>query len=177
MLLKYIILLLLPLMISCSSATAPTKSDLPVVNIKTEKVVAPVFELPEVIERFIQNTPEYKGARLLANETVGDPEIRKRFDNFGYAPYLSADLDSDGKDEYAFVLLHKSTPVLVIIKKNIEGEWKEVFSMKLNMFVQIKASEPSVGIFGSPCVIVMSIKMRAVHNVCWDGAKYISVDF
>jgi len=165
------------ILLSCPSATQPAKRDLPVVNIKTERVIAPVFETPEIIEKFIQNTPEYRGSKLLANETIGDPEIRKRFDNFGYAPYLKADLDNDGKDEYAFVLLYKTTPVLVIIKKNLEDEWKEVFSMRLNMFAQIKASDPSVGIFGSPCVIVTSITLKAIHNVCWDGAKYISVDF
>jgi len=175
--LNIVLMLLLTMTFSCPSATTPTKTDKPEVNIRTEKITATTFETPEIIEKFIQNTPEYKGARLLANEILGDTEIRKRFENFGYSPYVMADLDKDGKDEYAFVILYKSTPILVIIKKNIEDEWKEAFSMKLNLFAQIKASDPSVGIFGIPCIIVTSITLKAAHNICWDGAKYISIEF
>ncbi|MCX7943718.1 MAG: hypothetical protein N2746_04350 [Deltaproteobacteria bacterium] len=173
-----VFLLLLLLSSACATTQQENKSEIPVVNIKKLKVEdAIIFHTPEPIREFVKSTPKYSNATLLANELIGDMEIRKRFENYGYAPYVVGDLDSDGKDEYAFVILSNKTPELVIIKKNMQDEWKEQFSMRLSSYAQIKLSDPSIGIFGNPCVIVTNTSLKAVSNVCWDGIKYISVDY
>lgn len=162
----------------CATTTPSTSADSPVVNIKRIKIEdASVYEMPDILKEFIKATPEYKDAKLLANDMLGDAEIRKRFESFGYVPYVSGDLNNDGKDEYAFVIFNQKKPLLLIIKKTITDELKEEFSMNLNLLAQIKLSDPSIGLFGSPCIIVAGINMKAIHNVCWDGMKYISVDY
>ncbi len=175
----YILALFLFALISgCATPTPSGKTDSPVVNIKKVKVEnVAIFETPAALKEFTKSTPEYSEAILLANELLGDAEIRKRLENYGYTPFVSGDLDSDGKDESVFVILNRKIPELIIIKKNIQDEWKEQFSMKLNSYAQIKLSDPSVGLFGSPCVIVTNISLKAVSNICWDGMKYISVDY
>lgn len=176
---NYIVAFFLFILLSgCATSTSKANTDSPVVTVKRLNVEdATTFQTPEPIKEFIKSTPEYNGAVLLANELLGDMEIRRRFENFGYAPYVIGDLDNDGKDEYAFVVLNKHQPELIVIKKNIQDEWKEQFSMKLNAYSQIKLSDPSIGIFGNPCIIVTNISLKAVSNVCWDGMKYISVEY
>ncbi|MGC9043181.1 MAG: hypothetical protein ACP5KG_04920 [Myxococcota bacterium] len=162
----------------CATNPKSTGSESPIVNIKYIKVEdVKVYDMPDILKEFIKSTPEYAGAKLLANEILGDAEVRKRFENFGYAPYVFGDLNNDGKDEYAFVIINRGKSILLIIKKTVTDELKEEFSMNLDVLAQIKLSDPSVGIFGTPCVIVTSVNMKAVHNVCWDGMKYISVDY
>ncbi|MCX7957463.1 MAG: hypothetical protein N3B13_00255 [Deltaproteobacteria bacterium] len=171
-------LFLVLLAAGCASGATKEKSDSPVVNIKKVTVEnVPVFKTPEQLSEFIKTTPEYREAVLLANELLGDAEVRKRLENYGYSPFVSGDLDGDGKDEFASVIINRKIPELIIIKKNVQEEWKEQFSMKLNSYAWIKLSEPSLGIFGSPCVIVANISLKAVSNVCWDGMKYLSVDY
>ncbi len=171
-------LILILFVYGCATPASDNKKDSPLINIKKVKIEdVLVFDTPDVLKEFIKTTPEYSGAVLLANELLGDTEIRKRFENYGYSPFVSGDLDNDGKDEYAFVILNRKVPELIIIKKNIQEEYREQFSMKLNSYAQIKLSEPSVGIFGNPCVIVTNVSLKAVSNVCWDGSKYISVEF
>lgn len=176
---KLIILFVLFMFISeCATPTASKNTDKPVVNIKEIKVENAIrYDMPEAIREFIKSTPEYKEAVLLANEQLGDMEIRKRFENFGYAPYVISDLNGDGKDEYAFVVLNRHIPEMLIIKKVETDEWKEDFSMKLDVISQIKLSDPAAGIFSNPCVIVTNISLKAVHNICWDGMKYLVVNF
>lgn len=175
---RSLIILYTLLCLACATGSHYTTGDTPVVTIKKVSVEDPPnFITPPILKEFIQATPEYSGAVLLANELLGDKEIRKRFDLYGYSPYVSADLNRDGRDEFAFVLLAQKRPILLIIKKTIEGEWREDFSMSLNSYAQIKLSEPSVGIFGTECIIVTNTSLNAIYNLCWDGMKYLVVGF
>lgn len=166
------------LCLACATGSHYTTGDTPIVTIKKVNIEdTHNFIPPPILEEFIRATPEYSGAVLLANELLGDKELRKRFEIHGYSPYVSADLNRDGRDEFAFVLLVQNRPILLIIKKTIEGEWREDFSMRLNSYAQIKLSEPSVGIAGTECIIVTNISLNAIYNLCWDGMKYLVVEF
>ncbi len=175
---KTTFLMLLTFYIGCATTSQKGSDNQPVVNIKKIKIENTTrFETPEELQEFIKSTPEYSGAKLLANDLLGDAEIRKRFENYGYMPYARGDLNRDGKDEYIFVIINQNIPTLLIIKKTIEDQWKEDFSLKLNTYAQIKLIEPSVGIFGNECIIVTNINLKAIYNICWDGMKYLVVDF
>lgn len=172
------LLVILYVVIYACSTSGPKGVESPLVSVKRLEIEdIKTFGIPGEFNEFVNSNPEYKGAVMLANERLGAPEIRKRFEAYGYAPYIVADLDGDGKDEYAFVILNQGIPEIIIIKRNIQNEWNREFSLKLDSFAQIKLSEPSTGLFANPCVIVTNISLRAVKNICWDGKKYMVIEF
>lgn len=165
-------------LVMLAGCPAPQKAAAPQVAKPMSRMTTVVFNMPadvrmpDGLAEFLAGIPEWKGARLINPLDIGSDYDREWFAKMGYATVLEDDLESDGMQEIAAVLVQNSRGYLLIIHRDATGGWKQVYRAEIPGGRAMIRAEGLGGAEGAKCVMVASGQRGYRASVCWNGKRF-----